>query len=309
MWWFETTVPAALLVLTDGFIPPDEAAALIVAFCDKHHKTAGAPGLDAWLSAFWREMLALVQDDEHNTPGTHERVLDILDHIKARARQQPADPGWRVWKKCGVSWETLPLFGAAVHQALIRGPIVYLDGKEISPWTREEAFLLAAEPPPDPDDSGSTVSSDARTQAFAQAGRHWLALNSFLARAWARGVWPGELLVLAAMRNAIEYLPWSPAFDLVPRGLAVLTAARWLSHGNATRMYNCRETLTDNAGRGGDLWAGPTGYNPARWSLWKRGLEQIARDGTERGHVRRTAKVALNEMLRAESGSPRSSSE
>lgn len=305
-------MPAALLVLTDGFIPPDEAAALIVAFCDKHHKTAGAPGLDAWLSAFWRELLALVQDDEHSEPETHERVLDILDHIKTRARQQPADPGWRLWKKCGVSWETLPLFGAAVRQAL-RGPIVYLDGSEISPWTREEACLLAAEPStdPDPDDASSTKSSssDARAQAFAQAGRRWLALNGFLARAWARGVWPGELLALAAMRNAIEYLPWSAAFDRTPRSLAVLTAAVWLSHGNATRMYNCRETLTDVAGRGGDLWAGPTGYNPARWTLWKRGLEQIARDGTERRHVRHTAKTALNEMLQAESGSPRSSSE
>ncbi|KZV81233.1 hypothetical protein EXIGLDRAFT_779928 [Exidia glandulosa HHB12029] len=44
-------------------------------------------------------------------------------------------------------------------------------------------------------------------------------------------------------------------------------------------------------GRGGDLWTGVDGYDPARWKLWKKGFEEVVADDDTVEHVRRIAKV------------------
>jgi hypothetical protein len=154
--------------------------------------------------------------------------------------------------------------------------------------------------------SSTPTSNDPVLAAAATARTRWLSLHTFLARLWAeRGVSSLALNALWAARDGLEYPADSPGRPgseaLGPRALRIETAAIWLSIAGR-EMYASREIWgprgnedwPENAGkpgRGGELWDGVDGYDPARWAVWKGSLEGIVKEQDLSENVRTVAKV------------------
>ncbi|KAL1745162.1 hypothetical protein HDZ31DRAFT_63417 [Schizophyllum fasciatum] len=303
----ESRVHQAIDLLKDFTVPPDAAADKIAQLCEEQVRSSSprrhsishgdTPGLEAFLWLFWSLLLQAVEQTDSD--ALHTRVLDVMAQLKTH--ESPRD--WCVWGSAHQIWQDLVLFGPNVRESL-NGPSVHAAGKHISSseWTPGDIDMLtAAELPPD---------ADERAQAFHATGRKWVNLQTFLARAWAAGVYNGAVHALWAMRDALEDEETEDTHPRMSRALAVEATAAWVTHA-AKLMFRCKEIFGPNSradweanqgapGRGGRKWDGVDGYDPARWKLWKDEFAMFLREERSHQHVRRAVESALIAMDNAE---------
>ncbi|KZV86846.1 hypothetical protein EXIGLDRAFT_724350 [Exidia glandulosa HHB12029] len=305
-------VDQAIAVLKDTLIAPSDAATQIASLCAAQVASGGSasepgdtPGLGDFLWFFWTALFDAVENDD----ALHSRAVEILAQLSALAGCGPdGDAEWRVWGE-PFAWRGLPLFGPVAREEY-NGPRVRLNQRPIwsSDLTPEDYVSLCLPSPPSPD--------DARATAFYLAARRWVRYNAFCAllTGWPNSFFNGLNFALWAMRDALEYAHNSAYYtsnqSLGPRDLAIECAAAWVQHAGG-RMYVSREIMgpkgnpdwPDNMGvpgKGGDLWTGVDGYDPARWQLWKKGFEAVVADDSTVERVRRIAKAAVEAMTLAE---------
>lgn len=97
---------------------------------------------------------------------------------------------------------------------------------------------------------------------------------------------------LWAMRAALEgECEWSPSPGAV---YTIPIACLWIEHAGET--LRLRSDNYGNAGRGGSLWNGRSGFCEERWAFWREQLEQAAKHTELPDAVRRQAKQAAARM-------------
>ncbi|KAF1830472.1 hypothetical protein BDW02DRAFT_507502, partial [Decorospora gaudefroyi] len=123
----------------------------------------------------------------------------------------------------------------------------------------------------------------------------WTNTNFFYARCTAQKVHDLSLYAIFALRTALEthYASDSSALDI-----HVPAASAWIL-GNGHALFRT-ETADGNAARGGELWAGESGFSKARWRFWKERFVAIgAMEGLREG-TRIVARDAVEGMERSE---------
>ncbi|KAI0781351.1 hypothetical protein BD413DRAFT_621372 [Trametes elegans] len=287
----------------DNTLSPEEIADRVVRLChgavqasiaaNKQSSTDpnDTPGLEIFLWNVWSALNIAAGEDA----STHERIIDILDAIKAKG--PPADgENWTIWRE-HFSWANLPIFGADVREGFNgarRRPSA--SGEDDRSFDSSDPECYAALAGDAPTDSPASL-------AGARARSQWLNTNAFVARLWARGydgyAWYG----IATMRMELEPLSLPPSRRgnrSGPVELGIEVAAVWVRVAGR-KMYESREIFgpkgnpdwPENRGRpggSGGTWDGVDGYDPKRWEHWKSIFREISQ-GQWRPNVVEAAKV------------------